>query len=295
MSRTHDIGKYQRDGFLVIEGVLSAGEVAALRRVTDEFLERARGVSGPSEIYDFEDGHRPEAPRVRRLVAPHRRHPVYAALIRHPGIVDTLRQVIGPNIRFDNSKLNVKGGDAGAAVEWHQDWAFYPHTNQDLAAVGIMLDDCDLDNGPLLVMPGSHRGPIHDHHANGRFCGAIDPTTAGIDFMKAATLVGRAGSITVHHARAVHGSATNVSGRPRRVIFHQYRAADAWPLLGVTDFAAWEANMVCGTSSLEARMENVPVRMPLPPADNPGSIYENQRALNTPYFADVPAATATRI
>jgi phytanoyl-CoA hydroxylase len=43
----------------------------------------------------------------------------------------------------------MKSAGYGAPVEWHQDWAFYPHTNDDLAAVGIMLDDCDLENGPI--------------------------------------------------------------------------------------------------------------------------------------------------
>ena len=44
----------------------------------------------------------------------------------------------------------------GSPVEWHQDWAFYPHTNDDLLAVGVMLDDMELENGPLLVLPGTH-------------------------------------------------------------------------------------------------------------------------------------------
>jgi hypothetical protein len=39
-------------------------------------------------------------------------------------------------------------GVYGSPVEWHQDWAFYPHTNDDVLATGIYLDDCDLDNGP---------------------------------------------------------------------------------------------------------------------------------------------------
>ena len=47
------------------------------------------------------------------------------------------------SVRFDTGKLNMKSAGYGAPVEWHQDWAFYPHTNDDLAAVGIMIDDFD--------------------------------------------------------------------------------------------------------------------------------------------------------
>ena len=81
----------------------------------------------------------------------------------------------GPDIRFDTAKLNMKSAGFGAPVEWHQDWAFYPHTNDDLAAVGVMFDDMELENGPLMIVPGSHRGPVFDHHADGVFCGAMDP------------------------------------------------------------------------------------------------------------------------
>ena len=70
----------------------------------------------------------------------------------------------------------MKAAHDGSAVEWHQDWAFHPHTNDDLLTVGVMLDDVDETNGPLCVLPGSHRGEIHDHHANGYFSGAIDPS-----------------------------------------------------------------------------------------------------------------------
>ena len=55
----------------------------------------------------------------------------------------------------------------GAPVEWHQDWAFYPHTNDNLAAVGVMFDDMAMENGPLMIIPGSHKGPTFDHHADG--------------------------------------------------------------------------------------------------------------------------------
>jgi len=87
-----------------------------------------------------------------------------------------------------------------------QDWAFYPQTNDDLAAVGIMLDDCEIENGPMMVMPGSHQGPVYDHHGpDGRFCGAIDPAQCDLDFSRAVPCLGKAGSVTVHHVRAVHG------------------------------------------------------------------------------------------
>jgi ectoine hydroxylase-related dioxygenase (phytanoyl-CoA dioxygenase family) len=279
------IEEYARIGTIVVPDVLSQDEVRRLRRVTDEFVEKSRSVSRNDDVYDLEDAHTAAQPRVRRIKSPEQRHPEYAALVRHEKIVAVLTALWGPNIRFDGAKLNMKSAGIGAAVEWHQDWAFYPHTNDNLAAVGIVMDDMELENGPLMIIPGSHRGPVFDHHVNGRFCGAMDPANAEVDYSKALPLTGRAGSITVHHVRAVHGSAPNTSSKERRLLLLQYRAADAWPLLGFPEgLQEYDKLLVAGASSVQPRMESLPVRLPLPPPEREGSIYEIQKGLKRRYF-----------
>ncbi len=286
MLTTTQINTYNEVGAIVVPDILSPSEVAELQRVTDDFVERARGLTEHTDIYDLEDSHTSDAPRVRRIKAPHLHHSVYARLVCHPKIVAVLQDLWGPNIRFDTAKLNMKSAGFGAAVEWHQDWAFYPHTNDDLAAIGVMMDDMAMENGPLLIIPGSHRGPVFDHHADGVFCGAMDPARKEVDYSSAVPLTGRAGSITVHHVRAVHGSAPNTSDRDRRLLLFQFRAADAWPLLGFpAGIEAFDALMVSGHTSLSPRLAPVPVRLPLPPAALQGSIYENQKGLRSRYFA----------
>lgn len=293
MLTKEQIDEYDAVGAIVLPDVLSAEEVAELRAVTDAFVEASRAVTDHDQVYDLEDTHSPSRPRVRRIKTPHLHHPAYAALVRHPKIVAALTDLWGPNIRFDTAKLNLKSANFGAPVEWHQDWAFYPHTNDDLAAVGVMMDDMALENGPLMIIPGSHKGPIYDHHANGRFCGAMNPETSGCDFSKAIALTGRAGSITIHHVRAVHGSRANLSDRDRRLLLFQYRAADAWPLIQTpASLEAFDGLMVAGTSTLTPRQTAVPIRLPLPPAAREGSIYENQKGLSRRYFETVPAEAA---
>ena len=289
---------YARDGVIVVPDVFSAAEIAELRAVTDGFVARSAGVGANDDIYDLEDTHSAAEPRVRRLKTPHLHDPVYFRASRNEKIVAILEELWG-SVRFDTGKLNMKSAGFGAPVEWHQDWAFYPHTNDDLAAVGIMLDDVDMENGPMLVVPGSHRGPIWDHHgADGRFCGAIDPTRLAreggdIGLSGALPCLGKAGSVTVHHVRAVHGSATNFSGRERRFLLYQYRAADAWPLLGFKDgIDRFDELLLAGDPTIEPRLAPVPVRLPLPPAEHQGSIYENQRASPRRYFATAGAARA---
>ncbi|MGE0419840.1 MAG: hypothetical protein AB7O80_23800, partial [Acetobacteraceae bacterium] len=85
------IDTYNEVGALVVPDILTGAEVAELRAVTDGFVERARGLTGHTDIYDLEDSHTPDNPRVRRIKAAHLHHPAYAALSRHPKIVAVLQ------------------------------------------------------------------------------------------------------------------------------------------------------------------------------------------------------------
>ncbi len=292
MLTRQQIAEYHDVGAIVVPGILSAAEITELRAVTDDFVRKSAAIDRHDAVYDLEDSHTAAEPRVRRIKTPHLHHEAYGRLVKHAKVMAALSPLLGPDIRFDTAKLNMKSAGFGAAVEWHQDWAFYPHTNDDLCAVGLMMDDMELENGPLMVIPGTHKGPVFDHHAEGRFCGAMDPGKREVDYARAVPLLGPAGSITIHHVRAVHGSAPNTSAKARRLLLFQFRAADAWPLLGFPPgMAEYDALMAAGhADSIVPRLTAVPVRLPLPPADLGGSIYENQKGLKNKFF-DTPART----
>ena len=273
------IDSYHENGYLIVPDVVPQEHLARSRAKLAELIEKSREVSTSDAIYDLEDRHTSANPRVRRIKDPHVNGDIYGEMLTSPGIMDLVVQLIGPNLRMDHSKLNIKPARGGEPVEWHQDWAFYPHTNDDILEVGVMIEDCTLENGPMLMIPGSHRGPVYDHHHQGYFAGAMDPVAAGLDIAKAAPVTGRAGSISLHHVRTVHGSRDNLSERDRPLLLFGYRAADAWPLRSdwFKDLASFDAMMVRGEPTLQPRLRDVPVRMPYPPAPHQGSIFENQK------------------
>jgi len=272
---------FAEDGYCVVDDVLSADEVAALCRLTERVVAAAAGLEREDAVYDLEDSHTPRDPRVRRIKKPHDVDPLYAATARHPRIVALLERVIGPDVRLHHSKVNMKAPRYGAPLEWHQDWHFIPHSNMSMAIAALMLDPVEADNGPVLFIPGSHKGPLMDHHRDGYFVGAIDPAT--IDLAKAVPMTGRAGSMTLHHPMLVHGSALNESDKPRRMLFYEYAAADAWPLIYGVDYAEYNSRMVCGRPTNVVRFDGSFVRMPHP-VRHTGSIYNTQRALESRYF-----------
>ncbi len=290
---TIDVDKdfFAEHGYIRVPGVLSPEKLRAAQAETDRIVQAAAGVESHDEIYDLEASHKPNAPRVRRIKTPHLHFPAFEALVRDPDVTDPVAALIGENIRLYGGKINIKAAGYGAPVEWHQDWAFYPHTNDDVLTVAILLDDMDADNGALGILPGSHQGPIYDHHVDGAFCGALDLDAHDLDFSKAVKMTGRAGDMLIFHSRAVHGSPANRSNRQRRLMIWEMTAADAWPLTGLRDgydeFQRW---VIRGEGSLVPRLQDVPVRMPYPLAVHGGSIYENQRGMERQYFEHLGAA-----
>ena len=282
-----EINFYNDQGYLLVEDVISENQHKEMLALVDSFFEKSKMIRENDNIFDLEDGHSSDNPRLKRIKQPHQHSQFFWDIIKESKIEEILRDLLGDNVSLKTSKLNTKAPGGGAAVEWHQDWAFYPHTNDNVLALGLMLNDVDLDNGPLMVIPESHKGPVLSHFNNGVFCGAIDPDDSDFDMSKAVTLTGKARSMTIHHARTLHGSSPNNSNRDRLVLFYECNSADAWPLVGAGAYMKstnpvqlcnqLEKQMVCGKVSYQPRMENVPVTIPLPPAPDYGSIFTSQK------------------
>lgn len=282
------IAFYEANGYLMLESRVPLAVIEEIRAEIARFEAEAAGMTESNDRLDLEDTHRPEAPRVRRIKLPHTISEPVARLMRSDHILAPARDLLGPDIRLHTTKLNMKSAGYGAAVEWHQDFAFYPHTNADVLAIGVLIDDLAPENGPLMVFPGSHKGPILDHFEDGVFVGAVDLAREGLDVKDAAVLTGPAGSISIHHGHALHGSALNRSSKDRRMLFYEMMAADAFPIMGSgTPFGSFEefnARMLCGAPTDRPRLEAVSARIPLPKPAKAGSIYEIQSGLKARAF-----------
>src|SRR5438067_11397658 len=249
------IAGYHRDGYLAVPRLIDAERVAELRRVTDVFVERSRGIARSDAVFDRHPRHSAAAPIVRRIKNPADHAPLYAWVALESPILDVVAGLLGPSIRFHHSKLNLKGGHVGAPVEVHQDAAFYPHSNDDVLAVGLLLDDATADNGAMAVLPGSHRGPIHTHYdAQGRFVGGMrSEDIARLDRSGAVLLTLPAGSVHIHHYRLVHWSAPNTSAGHRRLLINAYTAADAISLVPDSTRSPLHGRLIRGTWPAVAR------------------------------------------
>jgi Phytanoyl-CoA dioxygenase (PhyH) len=253
--------------------------VEALRRLTNAFVERSRGLTRSDAVFDLDPRHSAAMPIVRRIKNPADHDPLYAWVALESPILDVVSELLGPSIRFHHSKLNLKSGHVGAPVEVHQDAAFYPHSNDDVLAVGLLLDDATAENGAMAVLPGSHRDAIYTHFdAQGRFVGSMrSEDTARLDRSGAVLLTLPAGSVHIHHYRLVHWSAPNTSPADRRLLINAYSAADAIPLAADPTGSPRYGRLVRGSYPSVAR--RTAGDMPMPPDFSRGytSIYELQQ------------------
>jgi ectoine hydroxylase-related dioxygenase (phytanoyl-CoA dioxygenase family) len=145
-------------------------------------------------------------------------------------MLDAVADLIGPNVKFHHSKINSKLPGSQTQVKWHQDFPFTPHSNDDIVTALLMVDEVTDENGPLQVLPGSHKGPIHGLWHDQRFTGAVAEEIETECEKNRVTCKGKAGSVCLMHTRLLHGSSPNLSEQARTLFISVYSADDAIPL-----------------------------------------------------------------
>src|SRR6201985_1621022 len=130
-----DVQAYKRDGVIVVPEVLDAAALGQVRSIIADLVAGSAKTLEHTDVYDLEPGHTAESPRVRLIKTPHKGHGLFAEIVRSPAVLDILKKLLGPGLRLHGSKLNMKSAQYGSPVEWHQDWAFYPPTQESPLAL----------------------------------------------------------------------------------------------------------------------------------------------------------------
>jgi hypothetical protein len=268
------VDQFRQDGFCAAPGFLTGAEVGAFLAGMESICAGATVAQHDAGRLEMEPDQGPEGNRVRRIYEPCTHYPEFRALSECRKLLDSVAQLLGENLLFHYSKINMKPPAIGSVVEWHQDLAYYPLTNTDSLAVLLHLDDADGANGCLQVIPGVHGNGILNHSWNGFFRGQI---TEPVDASKAVAIEGRAGTAIFLHGMTPHASAPNTSAHARRTLILSYRAADAYPVyLGETTVhAESHVRLVRGEQLSRARFGAL--EMPVPKYQGvPKSLYDLQ-------------------
>lgn len=279
--KNKDLNFYNKNGYLVKKKLIP---VSTINKINDkiDYLIKSRKKIRKNNIFEYMKSN--GAKHIVRLIDPHKQHKLFYDLSRNKKIISIVSNLLGGTVRFHHSKLNFKlPSKKGGEVHWHQDWSFYPHTTDDLLAVGIYLEDCNEANGPLKVIPGSHTKKLCDHHLRGLFVGKLDPGKEKINIKKAISLVGEAGTVTFHHVRTIHGSGLNLTINKRPLLLFGYVSVDSWPLTydkghaedPNSNLSSYNKLIIKGKPTLYPKIKNVPIKIPLPRKSD--SIYDLQK------------------
>ena len=228
------IDLFWKDGVITVENAVTPYQLKCLQDTFADWVEDSRKhkkdfgeVLDGRPRFDLEPGHSNEVPALRRVQSPEEISSAYADVMRNSKIVDFAADLVGPSIRFHHGKVNSKLPGSATKVKFHQDFSFQPMTNDDMITALLFVDDVTLDNGPLEVVPGSHKGPLYPHWHNDNFTGAVADTVVDENKENIIKCIGPKGSVCLMHASLLHGSAPNLSSEPRTLYIITYYAEDA--------------------------------------------------------------------
>ncbi len=158
------VNQFNRDGFLFLENAIPEGALEKLQNEFEQWKEESRKYNAPYGMtfdnrprFDIEPGHSADKPALRRIASPVEISATYLDVMRNNRGLDAVVDILGPNIKFENAKINSKQPGAATQVKYHQDFLFEPHTNDDMITVLFFIDDVTEENGPLEVVPGTHK------------------------------------------------------------------------------------------------------------------------------------------
>jgi ectoine hydroxylase-related dioxygenase (phytanoyl-CoA dioxygenase family) len=227
------INYYHSNGYLPRIGVAAPAEAEQYRGRFDE-LEASEGRE-KSQI---------------GLLDRHFDHPFIMELATLPNVLDCVEELMGPNILLLATHFFCKYGPDTKYVAWHQDVTYWGLEPSRALTVWYAVDDSDIENGCMRVIPGSHLAGIREHskaYAAGNLLSVNqEAPVADAEAANAVDLELRAGEASVHDGMTVHCSLPNLSNRRRCGLTLRYVPAYVRPDKIATASKRWKAVLVRG-------------------------------------------------
>ncbi|HEY6252885.1 MAG TPA: phytanoyl-CoA dioxygenase family protein [Candidatus Angelobacter sp.] len=196
----NQICEYEQDGVVFPIKVLTDGELATARAAFETLTTAL--------------GERPDSRLLRHL---HLFHRWARDLAQHPGVLDAVEDVIGPDILLHSSTVFCKRPRDPGYVSWHQDGFYSGLSDLQYTSAWLALTDSSPDNGCMRVVRGSHRAGIVAHNR-----ASISPDNfvtmeiaCRVEESEATDVYLAPGEMSLHHVAIVHGSNPNASDRHR--------------------------------------------------------------------------------
>ena len=216
---------YQKNGYLVVEDIISQEEVAEYKRIYDRFLsgEIETGVNR-SDLGAGDGGNKQGVENITQIMWPSEFVPALHEMPYHQRALAISRELMGDDAEMDFDMLINKAPGTNAPTPWHQDEAYWVNVPDKRAASSwLALDSAVKENGCMWFIPGSHLKEVRPHRFAGRQGGAL---TCDASEEEAVCIELKPGSCTFHHGRVLHYSRGNATERHRRAFIINFRPGE---------------------------------------------------------------------
>ena len=270
---------YFQQGYVIAHDFLNKNWLDRMREAYLAAIERSRELRESNQWFSLQGDHGRDNPRIQRIEKLPDQDDVFWDFVVDSDIASLAADIVGPDVVYRDSMINVKSPGSGGAVAWHQDLPFYPHTNTSTIQILIALYDVPLEQGPLMLIPGSHKGRIYEHYDDeGNWTGKIrEADRETIDSSSSVTLPCSAGDAIILHPLTLHSSGPNNSDKNRPYLIHGMSAADAKSYTAMTWGNSHSGELIRGKPARYAHHEEM--QMPLPPdwSDGYTSIFDHHQ------------------
>jgi ectoine hydroxylase len=219
---------------VVLRDVFTADEVALLAAEAQDLLRGSRDIEADTIIRE------PGSHEIRSIFRIHRQSALMGRLAADVRLAGVARFVLGEDVYVHQARLNYKRGFSGKEFYWHSDFETW-HVEDGMPrmralSMSILLAENTPHNGPLLLIPKSHRtyvscvGETPDDHYRASLrrqeYGVPDQDSLaalvrenGID-----AVTGKPGTVVIFDCNTIHGSNGNITPLPRANVFLVYNA-----------------------------------------------------------------------
>lgn len=229
-----EVEHWDRNGYLVLEDVFSPGEVSALQAETGRLLANPATLDKETMITE------PGSSEIRSIFKIHEQSDLMARLAADERLAGVARFLLDDDVYVHQSRLNYKPGFHGREFYWHSDFETW-HTEDGMPrmralSASILLAENTPNNGPLMLIPGSHRVYVTcvgrtpaDHYKMSlkkQEYGVPDENSlAELAHEKGIVApTGKPGTVILFDCNTMHGSNSNITPFPRANAFLVYNA-----------------------------------------------------------------------
>ena len=219
MASESDKNFFQKNGYLIVENLLTMEEVEGFRKIYDDFLDGKIETKNHRSDLSGSDGKQELITQIMRpsVLLPELKNSPF-----HQKALSKVRQLLGGDMALDFDMLIDKAPRTNTPTPWHQDEAYWIDMPDKRAATcWLALDDATVEKGCMWFVPGSHLGSLRPHEQIGNG-GALK--CRGNESEGFAAEI-KAGSCTFHHGRTVHYSRGNSTDGHRRAFILNFRPA----------------------------------------------------------------------